>query len=431
MNIVIAGFDREGKSSYEYYKQLGHTVSIADAKADLEVPQDAANILLGASYLDSLSSFDLVIRTPGLRPQKLIDKGVDPSKIWSGTNEFLRVCPTKNIIGVTGTKGKGTTSTLITKMLESMGHKVHLGGNIGLPALELLKQSIQPNDWVVLELSSFQLIDVQFSPHIGVCLMVVPEHLDWHADMAEYIGAKQKLFLHQTHNDIAIYFANNDTSSQIASVSEGKKIPYYTPPNACVVDGSISIDGTTICTTNEVALLGEHNWQNICAAITAVWQVEKNVDAIASVIKSFSGLEHRLEFVKEVDGVKYYNDSFATTPEATIAAMRAFAQPKVMILGGSDKGVSMDGVVQEVLQSNITHVIAIGVTGSVIAQKLKAQGYTTITEGLTTMQEIIAAARANAKNGDVVLLSTASASFGLFKDYKDRGNQFRQTVQQL
>jgi UDP-N-acetylmuramoylalanine--D-glutamate ligase len=431
MNIAIVGFDREGRASYEYYKNQGHKISIFDLNEKTNVPNDVEKVVLGDNYLDDISEYDLVLRTPGLHPQKLMDAGVDESKIWSCTNEFFKVCPTKNIIGVTGTKGKGTTSTLITKMLQNAGHKVHLGGNIGLPALNMLSQDIQPQDWVVLELSNFQLFDLQTSPHIAVCLLVVPEHLDWHKDEAEYFNAKKHIFLNQNNDDIAIYFNNSHTSTSIAESSKGVKIPYYSPPGAYVRDESIVIDDNLICKTSEIALLGEHNWQNVCAAVTAVWQVSKDTAAIKKAITEFTGLEYRLELIRELNGVKYFNDSFATTPEATIAAMRAFTQPKIMILGGSDKGIPLDSVVDEVINNNVKHVIAIGNTGKVIAEKLAQKGYKPITVGLDNMVDMVNTANKYAENGDVVLLSTASASFGLFKDYKDRGNQFNQSVNQL
>lgn len=431
MNIAIVGFDREGRASYEYYKKQGHRISIFDFNEKADVPDDVEKVVLGEKYLDDLSEYDLVLRTPGLHPKKLLDAGVDEAKIWSCTNEFFKVCPTKNIIGVTGTKGKGTTSTLITKMLQNAGHKVHLGGNIGVPALDLIKGDIQTYDWVVLELSSFQLIDLKSSPHIAVCLLVVPEHLDWHKDLAEYYNAKKQIFINQNSNDFAIYFSDNQVSTELASSSNGVKIPYYNPPGAYVKDESISIYDNLICKTDEIALLGKHNWQNTCAAITAVWQVTNNVAAINKAITEFSGLEHRIEFVREFNNIKFYNDSFATTPESTIAAIKSFKQPKILILGGSDKGVLMDGVVSEVLNSNVKHVIAIGVTGVNIANKLRNNGYNCITDGLTTMQDIVSKANSLADNGDIVLLSTASASFGLFKDYKDRGNQFKQSVNKL
>jgi UDP-N-acetylmuramoylalanine--D-glutamate ligase len=195
MNIALAGFSTEGRASYDYFISRGDQVTICDQNVSLAIPDDA-DAQVGPHYLDNLSGFDLIVRSPGLHPDKILESNPRVKhKITSGTNEFLKACPTKNIIGVTGTKGKGTTSSLISESLKAAGKTVHLGGNIGVPALSMLP-GIKSDDWVVLELSSFQLIDLQQSPPIGVCVMVVSEHLDWHKDFEEYIQAKQNLFKH-------------------------------------------------------------------------------------------------------------------------------------------------------------------------------------------------------------------------------------------
>ncbi|MEZ6331262.1 MAG: Mur ligase family protein [Candidatus Saccharimonadales bacterium] len=173
MKIAIVGFDREGRASYDYFSARGHSIAVFDQNPNVVLPKDVSGVL-GDSYLQTVKNYYLVVRTPSLHPSQLLAAHVQNDKIWSGTNEFFKVCPTKNIIGVTGTKGKGTTSSLITKMLEKAGKTVWLGGNIGIPALDMLKNDIKPDDWVVLELSNFQLIDLQSSPLIAVCLLVVP-----------------------------------------------------------------------------------------------------------------------------------------------------------------------------------------------------------------------------------------------------------------
>lgn len=430
MNIALAGFDTEGRASYDYFRARGDKITICDQNASLAIPEDT-DAQLGPHYLDDLGQFDLIVRTPGLHPKKILEKNPHATKkITSGTNEFFKVCPTKNIIGVTGTKGKGTTSSLIMKMLEAAGKRVHLGGNIGVPALSLLPD-IKKDDWVVLELSSFQLMDLQHSPPIGVCLMVVSEHLDWHVNFDEYVGAKQNLFSHQSKEAFAIYYAENETSKKIAAASKGRKLPYFASPGAYIEGGFIKINNQIICQTNEMRLPGEHNLQNVCAAITAVWQVAQDKEAIQGVIKSFTGLPHRLEFVREVNGVSYYDDSFGTTPETAIVAIQAFTEPKIVILGGSDKGASYDELAQVVAKGSVKLAIVIGDTGPKIKAALGAADYLTVLDGATDMQEIVAKAQEYADPGDIVLLSTGSASFGLFKDYKDRGEQFKQAVQSL
>ncbi len=431
MNVALLGYDTEGKASYEYYQALGTQITICDQKTDLAVP-DGVGTQLGEGYLDNLDQFDVLVRTAGLPPRLVLEKnpGV-AAKITSHVNEFLRVCPTLNVIGVTGTKGKGTASTLIAKMLEAAGKQVRLGGNIGVPPLTFLSE-LTADSWVVLELSSFQLIDLGLSPHIAVCLMVVPEHLNWHKDMAEYVAAKSQLFEHQTSDDVAIYFADNAVSYEIAGTGAGRKVPYYQSPGAWVNGNMLTIDGQEVCTTDELKLLGKHNWQNACAAITAVWQAgAHDIAAMRSVLTSFTGLEHRLEFVRELGGVRYYDDSFGTTPETAIVALQAFAQSKIVILGGSDKGADYAELAQVIAQSNVRMAVLIGEQAGSIREALEKAGFDNLVGGGNTMNEIVNVARANARPGDVVLLSTGCASFGMFENYKDRGNQFKTAVEAL
>lgn len=432
MKVAILGYGDQGRSAFEYWSRGGNQVTICEADSTLNFPEGAGT-RLGPDHLKDLDGFELIVRSPIVHPRDIAASNSPGilEKVTSVTNEFLRVSPTKKIIGVTGTKGKGTTSTLIAKLLEAQGQRVHLGGNIGTPPLDMLKAGIQPDDWVVLELANFQLIDLKTSPHIAVCLMVVPEHLDWHADTEEYKQAKTGLFKHQNGDDIAIYFAANEDSKQIASTSPGKKLPYYQKPGAYVRDDGMIVIGeqeTEVVNKEEVKLLGEHNLQNICAALTAVSEAVGSLDKAEAVLSSFSGLEHRLELVRTLEGVKYYDDSFGTTPETAIVAMQAFKEPKVMILGGSDKGADYSRLADEVMKSNVKHAVLIGVTGKKIGELLVQRGFTSVTEGLQTMPEIVSAARQAASDGDVVLLSTGSASFGLFKNYKDRGEQFKAAV---
>ena len=430
MQVAIVGFGVEGKSALPYWLEKGAEVTVCDQNPQTEVPE-GAHKQLGMEYLNNLDRFDVIVRTVGMHPKIILDKnpGVK-DKITTNLDEFLRVCPTKNVIGVTGTKGKGTTSTLIVKMLEAAGKQAFLGGNYGIPAFSFLPK-LTEDSWVVLELSSFMLYDMTRSPHIAVCLMVVPEHLDWHADEEEYYNAKANLFAHQKPGDIAIYFADNQVSHKIASHSPGNKITYYAEPGAYVKNGDIMIDETVLCKTADLKLLGEHNWQNACAAATAVWQVVQAPDAIHQILTTFTGLEHRLEFVREVDGVKYYDDSFGTTPETAQVAIHALPQPKVLILGGSDKGSDYNELAKIIATAKMRKVVMIGKMAGKITEALHAAGVTDITPGGNNMKEIIATCRAVAQKGDAVLLSTACASFDMFQDYKDRGNQFKAAVHEL
>jgi len=448
VRIGIVGWGLEGQSAYRFYGAEHEYLIVNEEPRDDFPMQDKrtqvqfvttprtpglTGNVSDLSYLDGLEFCDKIIYTAPAA--KNLEKKFGHDKdFWAKATTiqhiFFQEVRSKNIIGVTGTKGKGTTSTLIYEMLKAFGKRVFLGGNIGVPVLDFVRD-VSPDDWVVLELSNFQLYNLTYSPHIAVCLMIVPEHMDWHPNIDEYAEAKANLFRHQKPEDIAIYFADNEYSAKIASYSPGKKIPFFRRPGAYMDDAKVMVDGSEIIDKSEIKLLGEHNLQNICAALTAVWQVEQNRDAARRTLVSFSGLEHRLEFSGETDGVKYIDDSFGTAPETTIVAIKAFEQPKVIILGGSDKGADFTALAQEIKNSNVRQAIIIGQITDKITQALNNAGFTAITTGLSSMTEIVDKARELAKPGDVVLLSTGAASFGMFKNYKDRGEQFKQAVAKL
>ncbi len=435
MKIAIVGYGLQGESSYRYWNKDNNQITICDANPSIKVPK-GVETRLGETYLDNLHQFDLIVRTPFLHPKDIVAaNGPDIlSKVTTNTNEFFRVCPTKNIIGVTGTKGKGTTTTLITKLLEKQGKKVFSGGNIGTPPLVLLEHKIQPSDWVVLELANFQLIDLKYSPWIGVCLLVVPEHLDWHKDMDEYVTAKTQLFVNQQASDIAIYYADNEKSQAVASVSKGQLIPFMKPPGAFVKDNEIMIDNLFICHVSELRLIGKHNWQNVCAAVTVVWQIDKQLELIRKVVINFEGLEHRLEKVRELNGVVYYNDSFASVPDAAIAAIETFSAPKVMILGGFDRGLPLAHLAGTILSHNadLRKVVIIGASGPRLAKELDYIGFSNYElEPAKDISEIVNRARSFAQPGDAVVLSPGFASFDMFKNFEERGQQYKKAVKKL
>jgi UDP-N-acetylmuramoylalanine--D-glutamate ligase len=432
VKIAIVGFDIEGKSSYEYLTRLGgHKITICDQNPSIAVPAGAAS-QLGDNYLKNLDAFDVIVRTAGLQPSKILAANPDVAeRITSHINLFYGGTPTNNIIGITGTKGKGTTSTLVYEMLKAAGKEVQLGGNIGIPPLSFVDK-LTKDSWVVLELSSFQLIDCRYSPQVGVCLMVVPEHLNWHTDMDEYVASKSRLFAQQSASDTAVFHADTALSEEIAGAGKARLVPYMRAPGAHVENGAIVIDNQTIVNVDELKLLGEHNWQNACAAVTAVWEAGvQDVKALRTVLRAFSGLEHRLEFVREVGGVKYYNDSFGTTPETAMVAIQAFAEPKIVVLGGSDKGADYTQLAKVVASGNVRSALLIGETAPKLRAALEAADFTQFQDGGTNMAEIMNNIVAAAQPGDVVLLSTGNASFDMFENYKDRGEQFKSAVQAL
>lgn len=432
MKITILGYGQQGRSAYEYWKKPENEITICDRNSNIKIPIKAGSNL-GVGYLKDLDKFDLIVRSPSIAPKEIVESN-SPNilkKVTSVTNEFFKVCPTKNIIGITGTKGKGTTSTLIAKLLEASGQKVHLGGNIGVAPLDLLKNNIRENDWVVLELANFQLIDLKYSPRIAVCLMVVPEHLDWHADEKHYYDSKKPLFTHQTKEDYAIYFAKNSLSKEIADGGNGQKIPYYEKPGAVTENNNLVIDDQVICSVDDFKLPGKHNWQNICAAVTVLWQINRNPDVVRKVITNFGGLPYRLELVRELNGVKYYNDSFGTAPQTATVALEAFKQPKIVILGGRSKGIPLNSIGEAVMKNNVKNVIAIGETGFEIMKILEKAGYTGVIKGEKDMDSIVRQAQDLAIPGDIVLLSPACASFDMFNNYADRGDKFNIAVNSL
>jgi len=431
MRVAIAGYGMEGEVSYHYYAQRGDEVVVLDEREHLDraVP-GGAQVVLGARAFEGLDTYDLVIRTPALPPRKL----VDARKVWSATNEFFAQCPAP-IIAVTGTKGKGTTSSLIAHILRMAGHTVHLLGNIGTPALEILPK-VTADDIVVFEISSFQLWDLERSPHVAVVLMVEPDHLDVHADFDEYISAKSNVRRHQTSEDVCIYHPTNTHSSQIAHTSvEGTLTRYRTNDVGSVSaeNGQFVVDGHVICSIDALQLVGEHNIENACAAITAARVYTQNDDAIAEGLRGFTGLPHRLQLVREHNDILYYNDSYSSAPGATIAALKSFTQPVVLIAGGYDKHTGYDELASVIAQlPNVKRVCLIGQTRERIARALDAAGFDRYElHDDQVLEPVFARAVAIAEAGDVVLLSPGCASFDMFANFTDRGQQFCKLVEAL
>lgn len=429
MKVAIAGYGVEGKSSYRYFLAQGHDVAILDKQtgSTADLPEGARHVSLGANAFDDLAEFDIVIRTPSMPPE-LLKKA---PKIWSATNEFFAHCPAP-IIGVTGTKGKGTTCSLITAILKRAGKTVHLVGNIGIPALDVLPH-IAKDDIVVFELSSFQLWDLQKSPHVAVVLMIEPDHLDVHTTFEEYTQAKQNIVRFQTQNDITIFNAENVYSASIASASRGQKIPVPSAEAVYVKDDYFWHKEQKICPVSSLKIPGVHNQDNACAAITGAWLYVQDPGVISQGLSDFTGLPHRLKLVREVDGVAYYDDSIATTVGSAIAAMKAFTQPKIIILGGSSKGVAnFEDIASTAAVTGVKHAVLIGDQAPKIQELLEKHKIANTNLGSNiTMSEVVKHASALAAPGDVVILSPACASFGMFKSYSDRGDQFIAAVNEL
>ncbi len=348
------------------------------------------------------------------------------------------------MIGVTGTKGKGTTATLISLMLKKSGRDVYLGGNIGTPPLDFLDK-LNPSSFAVLELSSFQLEDLKVSPKIAVVLLITADHLvsqssespNYHKTVKEYVTAKKKLVQFQTISDTAVISADWETS--LAMEKETAAEAYFFSRQREVKRGTFVQDKTIIfveqgrkediISVSELLLRGEHNWENVCAAVTVAKLCKVENTAISSVLRTFRGLANRLEFVASAGGVNYYNDSFSTTPETAVASQRAFSEPLIIILGGSEKGSDYTELGRELHEAkNLKAVILIGNTaGKIESAVVRAGGFPPkieVIKNLPDMPSIVSAAAKISAPGDVVLLSPACASFDMFKNYKERGNQF-------
>ena len=448
--IAVVGTGVEGISSAAFLKSVGGLVTLLDQKTEKELDPE---IVLQAKaleipaiwredFLKEINRFEIIVRTPGIRPDvpeflAAKEKGV---QLTSNAKIFFDLCPCP-IIGVTGTKGKGTTSTLIYQILKRAGKNAFLGGNIGTPALDLLNNLTQ-NDLVVLELSSFQLFDLERSPHIAVVLMVTSEHLDWHKDKEEYKSAKFNIMKYQNPGNFAVVNIDYDVSKEFLNLGQAKKIQVSTKNelNSGVflanegIYRRIGVAAERVMPIADVGLIGKHNLENVVAAVGVATALNINVSQIAQAAKEFKGLEHRLEFVREVSGVKHYNDSFSTTPETAIAAIKSFSQPEIIILGGSDKGSDYTELGKEIVAAkNIKAVILIGQMAPKIKESIQQAGEFkgVVKENAKDMLEIIAQAKGVAKEGDVVLLSPACASFGMFKNYKERGLEFKEEVNKL
>lgn len=427
MRVAIVGYGLEGKSAMQYWLNQGAEVTIFDQKELHENLPAGVKMQTGPDVFDHLQGYDVAMRSPGVPPRLIKTDG----RMSSSAREFFAHCPAP-IIGVTGSKGKGTTCSLIRLMLQNAGIRAHLVGNIGVASLDVLPE-IKADDVVVYELASFQLWDLDKSPHVAVIVMIEPEHLDMHGDLGQYLAAKTNIVAYQSADDVTVYHASNPYVAQVISHSKARKIPYTSPPGAYVQDSWFMMGDQKICSVHQMKLPGVHNQDNVCAAITAAWEYTQDREAITKAISEFSGLDHRLKFVREVDGAKYYDDSIATTPGSVMAALKAFSGPKVLIMGGSDKGVDFTEMATSIASSDVRQVIIIGVSRQKIKAALDEANFThyQLFDEHSQMTEIVVAAKKLAQNGDTVILSPACTSFDMFKDYKDRGDQFIAAVKAL
>ena len=399
----------------------------------LELETMGCRLSVGDGYLDEMEA-DLLFRTPGMHPgnpaiQALVAKG---AQVTSEMEVFFEVAPC-HLIAVTGSDGKTTTTTLISEMLKASGKTVWLGGNIGTPLLPLVRQ-MKETDYAVVELSSFQLMDMTRSPHIAVVTNLAPNHLDVHKDMEEYVQSKTNIFNFQTENDILILNADNDITAAFTGKGttrffsrQGKNV------HVIQKDGVIYRDGEAVLNTADILIPGVHNVENYMTAIAAVEGLVDD-ETVRHVAKTFGGVEHRIELVRIKDGVRFYNDSIASSPTRTIAGLRSFSEKVILIVGGYDKNIPFDVLGPEIC-THVKKLFLGGATGPKIRDAVVAcpeyneQELPIVDCG--DFESAVRAAATAAEEGDVVLMSPASAAFDQFKNFMVRGEFFKKLVREL
>ena len=399
----------------------------------LELEQQGCKLSLGEGYLDNIQA-DLAFRTPGMHPgnpalEALRSKGTE---ITSEMDVFFRLCPCP-ILAVTGSDGKTTTTTLIATMLRAQGHKVWVGGNIGAPLLPNAPR-MEKTDYAVVELSSFQLMDMTRSPQVAVVTNLAPNHLDVHKDMQEYVDAKKNIFHFQDASGRLVLNADNAITATFRGNGSTQFFSRQGKDADCTLEeGVICCQGRKILDTRDILIPGVHNVENYMAAILAVRGLVEE-ENIRQVAKTFGGVEHRIELVRVKDGVRYYNDSIASSPSRTIAGLRSFRQKVLLIAGGYDKHIPYDVLGPEICD-RVKKLYLGGATGPLIRQAVEnapqyAPGKPEIVDCGDFTSAVLAAAR-DAREGDVVLMSPASAAFDQFKNFMERGNHYKKLIKEL
>ena len=399
----------------------------------LDLETQGCVLKVGEGYLDGLEA-DLVFRTPGMHPNNpalaaLRDGGAE---VTSEMEIFFECCPC-TILAVTGSDGKTTTTTLVSEMLKAAGKTVWLGGNIGTPLLPLCRQ-MKEEDFAVVELSSFQLMDMQRSPHVAVVTNLAPNHLDVHKDMEEYIWAKENLFRFQNENDVLILNADNEITAGFKGNGETKFFSRKKQTNGVWEEnGTVYRNGKALMETSDILIPGEHNIENYMAAILAVEGLVED-ETIRQVAKTFGGVEHRIELVRIKDGVRYYNDSIASSPTRTIAGLKSFPEKVLLIAGGYDKHIPYDVLGPEIC-THVKKLFLGGATGPQIRAAVEnAPEYRPGCPEIVDCGDFTSAVRAAvaaAQSGDVVLMSPASAAFDQFKNFMVRGDYFKKMIMEL
>lgn len=446
--VAFIGLGRTNLPLIKMFCDAQAEVYACDSKTEDKIESEVAiaksygaKLSLGEDYLTNLN-VDMVFRTPGMNYNhpaliKMREAGVI---VTSEMELFFDICPCR-IVAVTGSDGKTTTTTIISKLLIEEGYNVHLGGNIGNPLVPEIF-SISEDDFAVVELSSFQLISMTKSPCVSVVTNVTPNHLDVHKDMAEYIDAKRNVVLYQSEDNIAVLNLSdeisssfeNSTKASVYKFSRTQKVEKGVYVQDNVIRFTDGVSDKAVLDVSDILIPGLHNVENYMAAICAVRSFVSD-ETITKVAKTFSGVNHRAQFIRELDGVRYYNDSIASSPTRTARGMLSlFEQKIVLICGGYDKNIPYEPL-GPVICEKVKTIILIGATGPKIEAAVRnsaeyTEGYPAILNA-QSMEEAVKLAREVSENGDIVALSPASASFDMYKDFEARGNHFISLVNEL
>ena len=447
--VAIIGLGVSNLPLLDYMHKVGAKVTVFDNKNIEDIPKEtmkkitdyAMEFSLGPNNLSKLEGFDIIFRSPSCLPtvpelQKEVERG---AILTSEIEMLMKLCPGK-VIGVTGSDGKTTTTTLIYEILKANGYNCYLGGNIGTPLFTKLSE-MTPDDIIVLELSSFQLMGMEISPSISVITNISPNHLNVHSSYEEYIDAKKNIFKYQDKDGIIVLNYDNAITKAAAKEANGKVVFFSSKTkleDGIILDGDIIKECKDklrrhILSTNTVALRGVHNYENICAAIAATSSLVKVEDAVKAV-QEFKGVQHRLEFIRELDGVKWYNDSIGTSPTRTIAGLHSFDERIVLIAGGYDKHLDYTPIAKPILEK-VDSLILIGDTApkifDAVKEEAEKQGKDIKIYMCDEFKNTVLVAKKVTKPGQIVLFSPASASFDLFRNFEERGNKFKELVNNI
>jgi UDP-N-acetylmuramoylalanine--D-glutamate ligase len=440
-SVAVVGIGVSNTPLIKMLVKLGARVTACDKKEDLgdidnELKGLGVKLYLGQNYMEGVLGCSVIFRTPSLRPDnEYLEKARrNGAYITSEMLEFLKYCPGK-VFGITGSDGKTTTTSVVAEILKANGNRVFLGGNIGTPLFDKIEE-ITSSDFVAVELSSFQLMDCSVSPDIAVITNLSPNHLDIHKDMNEYVDSKKNIFLHQNSDGIVILNRDNEITYSLRNEVKNNVRLFSIKNNdtfAHLEGEDLIIDGAKVCEINEVKLPGMHNIANLLTAFCTVYGYA-SIESMRKVATTFKGVEHRMEFVREINGVKIYNDAMGTSPTRVINNLKHFKKNVILIAGGYDKNIPFDALAKEGF-SNIKTLVLMGMTKNkikkVFEDEMKVRNEELPIIIVDSLEEAVNKSLHVAKPGDVITLSPACAAFDMFKDYNEKGKKFKEIVMNI